>query len=162
MKISFKGDYAIKTLVYLSIIYMESGDKERYVRLSEITASQDIPESFLEQIMLVLKNAGYVKTHRGKNGGYALGRNPNSIRLGEIIRLIDGTTAPIGCVSCTAYKYCDFEKKCALKPVWEEVRNAVNSIVDNITIKSLVVKQAELERETKGELSLAYKGGFYI
>ena len=70
--------------------------------------------------------------------------NMNEARLGEIIRLIDGPTSPIACVSCTSYNYCDYESKCVLKPIWQQVREATNSIVDNITFADLAKKEQEL------------------
>ena len=147
MRISYKGDYAIKTLVFLSSIYEENKNEDKHVRLGEIASRLDIPVKFLEQIMIVLKGAGYIKTIRGKNGGYAMAKKPELIKLGEIIRLIDGTTAPIACVSCSAYKFCDYENKCVLKPVWEEVRKATNEIVDNITFAGLAERETAMGRE---------------
>lgn len=153
MKISYKGDYAIKSLVYLSYIYEEAKGKERFTQLSDIASKLDIPLKFLEQIMLILKSGGFIRTLRGKHGGYAVSKNPAEIKLGEIIRLIDGPTAPIACVSCSAYKYCDYENKCVLKPVWQQVREATNAIVDNITFADLARK----EKETiMGQQALTY------
>jgi len=143
MKVSYKGDYAIKSLVYLSYIHNE--ESGRYVRLAEISKKQDIPLKFLEQIMLMLKNAGYVKSHRGKNGGYAVSRNPKEVTLGEVIRLVDGFLAPIACVSSSAHKFCDFENRCVLKPVWAEVNDSIKAIVDNITFDELARKEKILK-----------------
>jgi Rrf2 family protein len=153
MKISYKGDYAIKSLVYLSYIYKQEGGALRFVQLSEIASKLDIPVKFLEQIMLILKSGGYIQTLRGKHGGYALSKAPAEIRLGEIIRLIDGPTSPIACVSCSAYKYCDYENKCVLKPIWQQVREATNAVVDNITFEELAKKE---EAIIMGRQALTY------
>ncbi len=152
MKISYKGDYAIKALLYLAIKHDEGAGG--YSRLAEISKTQDIPVKFLEQIMLILKNAGYVKSHRGKNGGFYISKNPAEIKLGEIIRLIDGPVSPIACVSKSGYKYCNFEDKfnypCVLKSIWEEVARATSGIVDNITFKDLAEKERSLRMKKTG------------
>ncbi|MCE5300565.1 MAG: Rrf2 family transcriptional regulator [Spirochaetia bacterium] len=148
MKISFKGDYAIKTLVFLALRHSDSAEENRYCQISEISRSQDIPKKFLEQILLTLKNAGYVNSQRGVNGGYVFAKDPRAVTLGEIIRLMDGTTAPIACVSRSCYQACDYEKRCVLKPVWENVREAENNIVDRVTFYGLAKEQAELDRKS--------------
>lgn len=160
MKISYKGDYAIKTVIALASIYIE--DNSRLVKIEEISKKQDIPKKFLEQILLQLKNAGIVRSERGASGGYALKKDPAAIKLGEIVRLIDGTTAPIACVSCTDYKACEFEGKCALKPVWQRVREAVNSVVDNVTVKELAERQSAIDNSLSGTMQHKRKGGMYL
>ena len=151
MKISYKCDYAIKALLFLAVKSEEGS--ENYYQLSEISKTQDIPVKFLEQIMLILKNAGYVSSHRGKNGGFAINRMPSNIKLGEIIRLIDGPISPIACVSRSGYKYCDFEDKlnysCVLKPIWAEVRDAISNIVDKLTFSDLVEREKTILKEKK-------------
>jgi len=153
MKISYKGDYAIKALLFLAVKKEEQ--KSGYYQLSEISKTQDIPVKFLEQIMLILKRAGYVNSHRGKNGGFEISRDPEKIKLGEIIRLIDGPISPIACISKSGYKYCDFEDKfhysCVLKGIWADVRDAISSIVDNITFKELAEREKKLRHEKEKE-----------
>jgi len=153
MKISFKGDYAIKSLVYLASQYTRNKDSRS--QIGEISKIQDIPVKFLEHILLTLKNAGYVKSHRGTKGGYSIAKDPEKITLGEIIRLIDGPTSSIACVSRSRNSYCDFEKKCVLKPIFEEVRDAISDIIDNITFKDLVEKEEKL-REKDKQLAMYY------
>ncbi|MBN1523145.1 MAG: Rrf2 family transcriptional regulator [Spirochaetales bacterium] len=145
MKISYKGDYAVKSLLFLASRYQEEG--EQYFQLGEIAQKQDIPEKFLEQIFLLLRKAGYLKSHRGMNGGFALNRPPENIHLGDIVRLIDGPIAPIACVSTEAYQHCDFESKCVLKPLWAEVREAISSVVDHITFRDLVDREHQFLRQ---------------
>jgi len=144
MKISFKGDYAIKSLLYLSL--KSEDQKGTYFQLSEISYTQDVPDKFLEQILLILKKASYLTSQRGVNGGFALNKDPATIKLGEIIRLIDGPVATITCASKSAYRHCDFENRCVLKPIWQKVNTAVCNIVDNITFKDLIEKERKLER----------------
>jgi Rrf2 family protein len=145
MKITFKGDYAIKSLLYLSARYIRERGAESYSQIQEISKDQDIPLKFLEQILLSLKNAGFVRSLRGKNGGYTIARDPEEIKLGEIIRLMDGPLSPIACVSRSAYQKCDFEPRCVLKPIWARVNDAISGIVDNISFRQLV----EMERDMK-------------
>ena len=144
MKISFKGDYAIKSLLYLAI--KSEDKKDVYSQLGEIANTQDVPEKFLEQILLILKKAGYLTSQRGANGGFSLNKDPASIKLGEIVRLMDGSLATIACVSKSTYRYCNFEDRCVLKPIWQKVYTAVCDIVDNITFKDLIEKERELKR----------------
>lgn len=150
MKISFKGDYAIKSLLYLAL--KSEDQRGAYFQLGEISYTQDVPEKFLEQILLILKKSGYLTSQRGANGGFALNRDPATINLGEIIRLIDGPLAPIACIRENAHRGCDFKNKCVLKPIWEKVHTAVCNIVDNITFKDLIEKERELERNSAQHL----------
>ncbi|MEI7541806.1 MAG: Rrf2 family transcriptional regulator [bacterium] len=155
MKITYKGDYAIKSLLYLAARYIRENGTDSYSQIHEISKDQDIPEKFLEQILLTLKNAGFVKSLRGKNGGYTIAKKPESIKLGEIIRLIDGPLAPIACVSRSAYQSCDFEARCVLKPIWENVNEAISNIVDNISFRNLV--EMEQARKKKSVEQFVYQ-----
>jgi len=144
VRITYKGDYAIKSLLFLAVKYTESA--EAYFQIQEISRLQDIPEKFLEQIFLLLRKAGFLKSLRGVKGGFALNRDPGSISLGDVIRLIEGPLAPIACVSESSYQACDFEPQCVLKPVWSRVRQAVAGIVDSVTFADLVVQEKEARR----------------
>jgi len=133
MKITFKGDYALKIILDLSVIY---GQGKTSVK--EISKRQDIPRKFLEHIVTILKGAGYVRTVRGLGGGISLAKDPSKITLGEIIRLIEGPTSPITCVSKSKPTKCDFQSCCALRTVFEKVRDKTNEIVDKTTFKDMV------------------------
>lgn len=145
MKISFKGDYAIKIILDLSLLFTKS--KQALTQIKDIARRQDIPEKFLEQIVSTLKQANYIRTIRGPHGGVALIVPPSKITLGEIIRLIDGTTAPIACASCTQHTICSFEDRCVIREVFEQVREKTNEIVDHTTFADLVERQNNLEAE---------------
>ncbi|MBN1142756.1 MAG: Rrf2 family transcriptional regulator, partial [Deltaproteobacteria bacterium] len=93
MKISYKGDYALKAMLHLALRY----DSGTVTAINEIAATNDIPRKFLEQIMLILKGAGLVESRRGIGGGFFLKRPPAEIRLGEVVRLIEGDIEPIAC-----------------------------------------------------------------
>jgi len=133
MKISFKGDYATKIILDLSLNYGKG-----VTQIKDISRRQDIPERYLEQIITLLKNARYINTVRGPKGGVWLAKAPSAITLGEIVRLIEGLTSPITCVSKSCYTKCDFENGCVLKGVWQEVREKINEVVDKTTYQDLV------------------------
>ena len=135
MKISYKGDYVLKIILDLSLVF---GKGIRPIK--DISKRQDIPEKFLEQIITTLKRAGYVKTIRGAKGGVMLAKDPAGITLGEIIRLVDGSTSPIACVSRTGYAACGFENRCAFRDVFCEIRDRINDIVDQTTFADMVAK----------------------
>src|SRR5271154_2275756 len=104
MKLSKRGEYALRTLINLGI----AAKVERsLVRVTELAKAEDLPVKFLEQVMQQLREAGFVASVRGKHGGYRLARSAGKITIGSVVRLIDGPLAPIGCVSQTAYKPCN-------------------------------------------------------
>ena len=149
MKISFKGDYALKIMLDLSLSY-DKGLRQ----IKEIAKRQDIPEKFLEQIVTLLKSGNYIKTVRGPNGGISLAKKPSEITIGEIVRLVDGSTAPIACVSCSAYTRCTFEDQCVFKDIWAEVRTRTNELVDTITFEDMVKKHQALRGEVVSDYSI--------
>ena len=128
MKLSKKGEYAVRALMALSLNY-DTG----MMQIHDIVRQEAIPEKFLEQILLLLKNAGFLQSKRGVGGGYFLNRPPHEITLGQVIRLVDGPLAPISCVSKTAHVACAKESVCGLCRVMLDVRNATAEILDHIT-----------------------------
>ena len=138
MKLSKRGEYALRSLINLGI-----ADKvgRRLVRVTELAKAEDLPIKFLEQVMQQLREAGYVESERGKHGGYRLARPAAQITIGGIVRLIDGPLAPIGCVSQTAYEPCNCpdEAHCGLRMLMLDVRNAITGILDRYTIADVVL-----------------------
>jgi len=150
MKISKKGEYALKALIELAINY----DKGVTATLiNEIAEQENIPPKYLEQILLNLKNAGILISKRGVGGGYALSRSPKEISLGEIIRIVDGPLAPLDCVSKSRHLNCPDEPYCGLYSVMLDVRNAISNIVDNICLDDIAKRTLELVKRKKGVLS---------
>ena len=137
MKLSKRGEYALRALINLGIAH-EVG--RSLVQVSEIADYERIPVKFLEQIMQSLKEAGLVSSQRGRFGGYRLARLASKIRLGDIIRLVEGPLAPIRCVSATAYEKCSCpdEAHCGLRMIMLDVRNAISGILDRHTIADVV------------------------
>ena len=143
MRISFKGDYALKTILDLSTNYGKG-----LVKISDISKRRDIPLKYLEQILLQLKAPGYVNSQRGPSGGYYLAKAPGDITLGEIIRLTEGYTSPISCVSqsCKLKNRCKDEKKCVFRPVWSDIRDKINAVVDKTSFEEMCKRNEEIEK----------------
>ena len=134
MKITYKGDYALKTILELALHYDQD-----VVTSHELAARIDAPVKFLEQVLMDLKKGGFVKSRRGKVGGYLLSRAPGKIALGEVVRLIDGPVEPISCVR-EEYSECADVTQCVFRGIWRDVARATSNIVDNITFEDLVTR----------------------
>ncbi len=135
MRLSTKGEYASRAMLELSRKY---GDGPLHSR--EISEAQEIPQRFLEQILLLLKRAGYLKSRKGQKGGYVLAKPPGAINVAEVIRVMDGPLAPIDCVSVMAHVACPMEGTCGLRWLWKDVRDAVAEILEKTTFADLVKK----------------------
>lgn len=110
-----------------------------FVQRHDIAARQNIPIEFLEQILLALKKAGLLSSRRGMTGGYRLIKDPNAISLGQVIRILDGPLAPIGCVSKTAYQKCNDcpyaeRPSCPVQQAMGAVRDAIAGILDHYSL----------------------------
>lgn len=141
MRISFKGDYALKTILDLSGNY-----KNGLVKISDISKRQDIPLKYLEQILLLLKGAGYVNSKRGPDGGYYLAKKPSEITVGEVIRLTEGYTSPVSCVSKSCHARCTDELKCPFRPLWSDIRDMINGVVDRVTFEDMCIRKEKMEK----------------
>jgi Rrf2 family protein len=135
MKLSKKSEYGLRALLELTAVH-GTATLQRH----DIAARQHIPIEFLEQILLALKRAGLLTSRRGMKGGYALIKQPKDITLGQVIRILDGPLAPIGCVSKTAYQKCKDcpytnATNCPIQHVMLGVRNAIADILDNYTLR---------------------------
>jgi len=135
MRITYRTDYALKTILELAQNY----GKEPAATITELAKRLDIPIKFLEQILLDLKRGGFVESRRGKIGGYLLAKTPAEIKLGEVVRFVEGSIEPIACVD-KHYLGCSDINKCVFRGIWQEVNSATAKIVDNITFEDLVKK----------------------
>ncbi len=141
MKISSKGEYALKALIELALDY----DRGVTVTLvNDVAQRKGIPPKYLEQILLGLRNAGILVSKRGVGGGYSLNRPPENISLGEIIRAVEGSLSPVNCVSTGAHVKCPDESSCGLYSVMIEVRDAVSSVLDNTSLKDVAKRTIDL------------------
>jgi len=131
MRVTYKGDYALKAVLDLALNYGKD-----VVTIHEMAKRIDAPIKFLEQVLLDLKKGGFVESRRGNIGGYLLSRAPGKITMGEVIRFIDGPIEPISCVR-QGYSNCGDMYKCVFKKVWQDVANATSDIIDNVTFENL-------------------------
>src|SRR5437868_14851067 len=144
MKLSLRGEYALRALIVLGMNYDQS-----VVRIQTISDQQNIPKRFLEQILNDLKSAGVVQSRRGVAGGYRLSRRPEEITLAVVVRHIEGALAPVSCVSERFYEKCSCpnEARCAIRSVMKEVREAVVKIVERVTVAELCERWRRLQHE---------------
>lgn len=137
MKISTKGRYALRLMIDLALT---SG--EHPVSLKDVAARQGISDKYLEQIISVLNKAGYVRSIRGAQGGYLLKRDPSEYTVGMILRLTEGSLSPVACIE-DGEIICDRQDICVTSIVWKRINDAVNEVVDNITLQDLCDWQNE-------------------
>lgn len=137
MKISTKGRYALRLMTDLA--QCSSG---KNVALKEIARRQNISLKYLEQIITVLTKAGYVISTRGSSGGYRLAYPPEHYTVGMILRLTEGSLAPVACLE-TEENDCDRSDSCCTLFVWEKISKAVNDVVDGITLADIVKNSAD-------------------
>src|SRR5437867_9572789 len=144
MKISLRGEYALRALTVLGLNYDTA-----VVRIQTISQRQNIPKRFLEQILNDLKSAGIVESKRGVAGGYRLRRPPERITLAEVVRHIEGPLAPVSCVSEKFYEKCSCpdESRCAIRSVMKETRDAIVGIAERVTIADLCERSRKLNEE---------------
>ncbi len=112
--------------------------------ISELASAGRMPQKFLEAILLELKNHGILQSKKGKGGGYLLGKKPEEIMLGSVIRLMEGPLALLPCVSQTAYRKCgecEDEETCGIRILFKEVRDATSAILDGTSVAK--VRQVE-------------------
>lgn len=134
MKISTKGRYALRLMVDIAV-----NGTDKNVSLKDISDRQDVSVKYLEQIICMLKKADFVKGERGTNGGYRLTKDPKEYTVGMILRLTEGHLAPTPC--CENKESCKRFGKCSTSMVWSKINDAVNEVVDNITLHELVEKE---------------------
>ena len=150
--LSKKSKYALKALMVLAKEYGQGP-----VLISDIAQREGIPHKFLELILLELKNDGLLQSRKGKGGGYTLGREPRSISVGHVIRVLDGPISPLPCVSKTAYARCHEcrdERSCGIRIVMKEVRDATAKILDSTSLADML-KRVEAVVTGKESLSFA-------
>ena len=129
--ISTRGRYALRMMLDLA---QNQGDG--YVALRDIAARQEISKKYLEQIVPILNRAKVLKTNRGYQGGYQLAQSPDHYTVGMILRLTEGSLAPVSCVDGS--DCCDRVDHCVTVDVWRQIQEAVSSVVDHITLRDLV------------------------
>jgi Rrf2 family protein len=137
MMLSKKTKHALKAVLVLAREYGKGP-----VLLSDLSKKERIPMRFLEAILRELRASGILRSKRGKGGGFSLCSPPEAITVGQIIRVLDGTLAPVPCVSVTAYRPCDDcddESACAIHILMKEVRDTTALILDNMTLADMLL-----------------------
>jgi Rrf2 family protein len=133
MKLTTKSEYACLALLEMSEHY-----GERMLKTEDIAIRRSIPKKYLEQILLMLSKAGYVRSKRGMQGGHGLAKNPRQISVAEIIRLMDGPLAPVGSVSKYYYHNTPIEQSKALVELMTDIRNYTSRVLEKTTFADLV------------------------
>lgn len=139
MKISTKGRYALRLMLDLAL------KEEQIVRLKDVAERQEISMKYLEQIISVLQKCGYVKSLRGPGGGYKLARKPKEYTVGMILRQIEGSLAPVDCLE-DEENSCSRSSQCATLRLWKMLYEAVNEVVDKVTLADMVEWEREIQK----------------
>lgn len=139
MKLSTKGRYGVKAMLDLAL-----NASEGHIALKNIAERQNISEHYLEQLIATLRKAGLVKSIRGAQGGYTLAQPPSQITIGEILRALEGSLAPVDCVIEDEPYECEDATCCVTKNIWIKVRDKINEVVDSITLQDLVEDYKQL------------------
>ena len=133
MKLSKKSEYACLAMIDLSMHY-----EEEFIKIIDIATRWSIPKKFLEQILMMLKTSGYVRSKKGSEGGYQLAKDPSKINLAEIIRLIDGAIAPVGSVSVYFYENTPLEQHKKITSILSDIRNYASNKLEKTTFADLI------------------------
>ena len=132
MMVSTKGRYALRVMIDLA-----EHQSEGYVPLKEIAARQEISEKYLESILKVLVQQRFLEGLRGKGGGYRLNRPAKDYSVGEILRLTEGSIAPVSCLECSPNR-CDRADGCKTLPMWEKLNELICGYLDSVTLADLL------------------------
>jgi Rrf2 family protein len=130
MKISTKGRYSLEALLYMALL-----PQGEYSSTRAISENTGISDGYLEQLFIPLRKAGLITGIRGPQGGYVPGRELAEIRVGDILRTVEGALEPVACVNS---KVCPVEATCLSKHTWSELYHEINDCVDAITLADLV------------------------
>ena len=136
MMISTRGRYALRVMTDLA-----RHDDGGFTPLKDVSQRENISQKYLEAIMTVLSKGGLVDAQHGKSGGYRLNRRPEDYPLGEILRLTEGTLAPVSCVDVPAE--CEEAPVCPTLPVWGRLNELINDYLDGVSLADLMPETAE-------------------
>ncbi|CFX41700.1 Transcription regulator Rrf2-like [Syntrophomonas zehnderi OL-4] len=143
MKLSTKGRYGLRAMLDMAL-----SEGNGPIASHTIAQRQDISERYLEQLLIPLKQAGLIKSIRGSQGGYVLGRSPRDISVGEIIRVLEGPLAPVDCVNELNPEDCKRSAGCVTRPIWIKVRDAIAAVLDSYTLEDLVYESQQMSAPT--------------
>ncbi|MCR5033366.1 MAG: Rrf2 family transcriptional regulator [Lachnospiraceae bacterium] len=135
MKISTRGRYAVRVMLDLA-----ENNTGECIKVKDIAKRQGISEKYLEQIIGLLTKAGFLTSVRGAQGGYTLTRDPSAYTVGQILRLTEGSLNPVACMDAQPNQ-CERCDTCETLEVWQDLANAINNVVDHVTVADLLEKQ---------------------
>ncbi|MCB6992112.1 Rrf2 family transcriptional regulator [bacterium 210820-DFI.6.37] len=138
MKISTKGRYALRVMLDLAV-----NNTGEYIPLKDVSERQGITLKYLEQIIILLKKSGYLRSSRGNGGGYQLARAPKDYTLGDILRTTEGSLAPIACLD-DEVNQCPRSSVCPTLSFWQGLDKVIRDYVDSVTLQDLLDKQNSL------------------
>lgn len=141
MKISTRGRYALRLMMDIAM-----NDVGQPVRIKDISERQNISNKYLEQIISILNKAGYVSSIRGPGGGYRLAKKPEEYTVGMILRLTEGSLAPVHCLE-KEFNECPRQGECGTLELWNRLDAAIKSVVDTLTLEDLIRWQREKQRD---------------
>ena len=139
MRLSTKARYGVRAMLSLALDYGRGP-----IPLKEVAEQQEISEKYLEHLMASLRSAGLVRSVRGTHGGYLLAKSPSQIRLDEVVRVLEGSIAPVECVDDASL--CGRVGLCVTRDVWGELKEAMESVLASTTLQDLVERQKEREQ----------------
>ncbi len=137
MKISTKGRYALRMLIDLAE-HKESG----YISLKDIAKRQQISKKYLEQIIPIFNHTGMLLTNRGAQGGYKLARKPEQYTVAEVLRLTEGSIAPVACLDQEPNE-CERSAECVTLPIWQGLYDVITEYLEGITLQDILDKEQE-------------------
>lgn len=142
MLVSRKCQYALRAVFELARRYGQGP-----VKIAEVARVQAIPPRFLEVILSQLKQGGFVASQRGNEGGYVMARPPGHLKVGEVVRFIEGPISPVSCVSDEPQDRCPLYGDCVFLPMWEKVSGAISDVFDKTTFQDLVDQERQRAEE---------------
>lgn len=134
MMVSTKGRYALRVVIDM----VQQGGDKNYIPLREIAERQEISAKYLETIVGTLHKNGLVIGLRGKGGGYKLAKDPNEYTVGSILKLTEGTMAPVACLECDTKDYCSRSDECLTLPMWKQLDALIDYYLESITVVDLI------------------------
>jgi len=149
VNLSQKCQYAVRAVLELAKQYGRGP-----VAISQIAASQAIPQRFLENILNDLKPTGLIESRRGMQGGYLLAREPATVTVGEVIRFVEGPLDPVKCIGDLSISCCPLKESCALIHLWNRAKTAVEAVYDGVSFQDLVEQERQLSKSTPMDYSI--------
>ncbi len=142
MKLSTRGRYGLRAMFELARHYGEGP-----LSIKNIARRQNISEHYLEQLIAALKKKGLVRSIRGSQGGYILSRKPGDIKVGDIIRALEGPIAPVECVRDNDSETCSRTDICVARTVWKKVKDSIIEVLDTTTLEDMCNEEEKIRKE---------------